>query len=257
MYPTILITAAIQGFLLSTGLLLRNIKTQQANIYLSCILFIFSVELLFSWGGLTGYNNSKGVFRFWLFKTYLMIAPSLWLFFKHNTTAQYKFSLQHFLYFLPALVEIVIGFVSYYSRGTVFTFTRSSFWFVYTEILPLLLTAMVLVWQGIAIAKLHRQFKGNTNDAVQSHILKIKIVYVVFCFLVIVWASMTFFSFHVMRFVEVFLAILLFVLAYIAFFYPDFFATPRSFQVKATDEFKAFNDEESFSRLTQLFVQQA
>src|SRR5215210_6995290 len=118
MYTTLLLGASIQGFLLSSALSLKKSKNKLSSIYLSLIITVFSIELLFSWGSLTGYNNQEGIFPYWVFLSYLIIPPSLWLFFKHNTEVNFKFSSKHLILFAPACIEILINLFSSYSRDS-------------------------------------------------------------------------------------------------------------------------------------------
>ena len=125
MTATIILTASIQGFLIALGLIFKKAKNRHSNIYLSILILLFSLESLFSWGSLSGYNNSKSRIPFWLLDSYLMIPPALWLFFRHNSEINFRYSPRHLFYFFPAFFHIVISSVAYFSEGKYLFFAKS------------------------------------------------------------------------------------------------------------------------------------
>jgi AraC-like DNA-binding protein len=258
MYATILLSASIQGFLLSLALFLKKSKNRLSGIYLSLILIVFSIELLFSWGGITGYNNHRGIFPYWVLLSYLIVPSSLWLFFKHNTETHFKFSKKHLLLFLPAFIQMLVEIVSFYGRGNSIVeglnkITNSDGWFVFIEVVPLFFTIIVLIMQGSKLIAVHRQFKGNRNPSLHFHLLKMDIVFAAFCLIVLIWAAMTLLNLQLIKFVEVLFTTILFSLAYIAFFKPEFYEIPKVLQSNITDPFKNYNDDTEFTRVISLF----
>ncbi len=117
MIATFLLSAAIQGFLIALALILKKAKNRPSNIYLSLLIVFFSLELLFSWGGISGYNNSKYRIPFWLLNSYLTIPPAVWLFLRHNSEANFKFSTKHLWFFFPALVEIMVHTTAFSAKA--------------------------------------------------------------------------------------------------------------------------------------------
>lgn len=254
MTATIILTAAIQGFLIALGLIFKTAKNKHSNIYLSILIVLFSLELLFSWGSLSGYNNSKGRIPFWLLDTYLVIPPALWLFFKHNSEINFKYSPKHFFYFFPAFLQIVISSVAYFSDGKYLFFAKSVplLWRAFTDWLPLLLTLLVLVFQAIKTVEIYKQY--NSNQALRSHSLKLIIIFVLFCILGIIWIAESIIHLDLRWFLELYSVVILFGLAFISFFNPSFFEIPKYFQNTKSDEFKNYDDEKEFARLNVLFT---
>jgi AraC-like DNA-binding protein len=259
MYATILLTASIQGLLLSIALFFKSNREHLSGVYVGLILIVFSIELFFSWGGITGYNNQSAV-PFWLLQSYLIFPASVWLFFQSNSKTNHKFLPKHLLLFIPAVIQILINLLTYYAKGATFNFlwglARSPFWYFYQEILPLALTIIILIIQGIRMASLGRLFQERSNPAFRSHVVKIYCIFSVFCILVISWACITLFGVHWMRFIEIFLTATIFGLAYTAFFKPNFFDIPKLLQANKISDYQTYDDEKEFSRLKRLFEEQ-
>lgn len=259
MNATILLVAAIQGLLLSFALIMKKSASRNANIYFSIILILFSLELIFAWGGETGYNNHKGAFPIWLLLSYLVLPPSIWLFFKHNTVIQFKFKPTHLLLYVPAALEITIRLLQKYTTASTIlaTITKSTYWFLYCEWLPLLATIVVLIMLARNIGSITRQFKGNANPSVRQHMLKMYSIFLFFCTLTLLWIVVTVFNNRLFIIIEAIFTGLFFLLGYIAFFKPDLFDMPKLFHSKKkhTGEFASYDDEAIFLQLTMLFEQ--
>jgi len=256
MTATIILTATIQGFLIGIGLIFKKAKNRHSNIYLSVLIVLFSLELLFSWGSLSGYNNSKDRVPFWLLDTYLVIPPALWLFFKHNSEINYKYCPKHLFYFFPAFLQIVISSVAYFSDGKYLFFAESVplLWTAFTDWLPLLLTVLVLVFQAIKTIEIYKHYNQNTNQVLRSHSLKLIIIFALFCILGIIWIAESIIHLDLRWFLEFYAVVILFGLAYISFFNSSFFEIPKYFQNTKSDEFKSYDDEKEFAKLNVLFT---
>ena len=105
---TILLVSAIQGCLLFLGLITKKAANKLSNIAISLLIFVITIELFFSWGGATGYNNSSDAIPFWTLQSYLLIPAAFWIFLEGNTNPTFRLSKKHWLIFLPALIEIGI-----------------------------------------------------------------------------------------------------------------------------------------------------
>lgn len=260
MNATVLLTAAIQGLMLSAALIIKKSNNRGSNIYFSIILLLFSLELLFSWGGVTGYNNQKGAFPFWLFLSYLIFPPAIWFFFKHNTAIHFRFSRVHLLFFIPAVLEITVRLVQKYLTTTpvlsvVTLLCKSKIWFFYCELLPLLSTIVVMVVQAGKISAIGKQFKGYSNPSIRQHIFKMYFTFSFFSILVLLWAAVTLYNSHLFVIIEMVFTGMFFLLGYAAFLKPDLFEMPKLFHTRKKDsnEFPRYNDEVEFLRLTALF----
>lgn len=256
MTATIILTAAVQGFLIALGLVFKKAKNRHSNIYLSIIIFLYSLELVFSWGSITGYNNEIGRIPFWLLDSYLTIPPALWFFFRHNSEINFKFSPKHLFYFVPALIEILVSATAYFSDGKYLFFAKSApwVWVAFTDWLPLLLTIVVLIFQAFKMVDIYKQFRQNSNQALRSHSLKLIVIFCLFWFLGIIWIAESLFHINLRGPFEGCTVIILFGLAYISFFNPSFFEIPRQYQNKKPDEFKNYDDEKEFAKLKGLFT---
>ncbi|MFT3823367.1 MAG: helix-turn-helix domain-containing protein [Chitinophagaceae bacterium] len=261
MNATVLMVAAVQGLMLSVALITKRSNNRASNIYFSLILTLFSLELLFSWGGVTGYNNRDNAFPSWLLLSYLVLPPAIWFFFKHNTVIDFRFSPVHLLFFIPAILEITVGVLRRYATApsvlssAVIKLATSKAWFFYCEVLPLFATIIVLIIQAGRINAITKQFKAYSNPSVRRHIFKMHLVFSFFSILVLLWAVVTLFNNQLFIIVEAVFVAMFFVLGYVALFKPDLFEMPKLFLTKKKEpgEFPRYNDETEFLRLTSLF----
>ena len=257
MTATIILTASIQGFLIALGLVFKKGKNRSSNVYLSMLIFILSLELLFAWGSISGYNNSKHRIPFWILQSHLIVPPALWLFFRHNSEVNFKFLSKHLLYFVPAIIDILISTVAFFSEGKYLFFGKSFIWYAFIEWLPLLLTIIILFFQGIKTVAIYEQFKQSTNPILRAHFLKLIVVFMVFCLLGILWFTQSLTPLNSMDLLNASAIVTLFGLAYISFFNPSFFEIPKFYQNKKSEEFKNYDDEKEFERLNALFTKHA
>ena len=257
MTATIILTAATQGFLIALGLIFKKSKNRYSNIYLSMLIILLSLDILFTWGSMTGYNNAKNRIPFWLLSSYLIIPPALWLYFKHNSEVNFKFSTKHIFYFIPAIIDIFISTVAYFSEGKYLFFGKSKIWFVLIEWLPLILTIIVLIFQAIKTVEIYKQFKNSSNQVLRNHFLKIIIVFLLFCFLGILWFLQSLTPINSRWLFNISTVAILFGLAYASFFNPSFFEVPKFYQNKKSDEFKNYDDQKEFEKMNNLFTKDA
>ncbi|WP_129716175.1 helix-turn-helix domain-containing protein [Pedobacter sp. SYP-B3415] len=249
MNATIVLTAAIQGFLIATGLLSKRIHNRPPLVYLGILVLVLSIEMLFSWGGTTGFNNHPDTFPYWLIRSYLIIPPALWLFFRHHENPAFKFNMSQLWYFIPALVDVLISSVAYLSRGRFLSPGQSYLWVALIDWLPLLLTISVLVWytnKWLLRVTDERQRLNSQN-------LKIITVLIVFWLLSAIWFMESVLRINLHVVFQTLTVAMLFVLAYVAYFKPGFLESPPPSLQKRSAEFSNFNDETELVRLTNLF----
>ena len=103
-----LVSAAL-GFLLSLALFSAILKNNKANFFLGFIILFLSVQILFSWGSYSGYNNSPNSFPFWVLLTYHVLPPSVWLFTICQIKPRVNLKRRYALLYLPAVAEILIS----------------------------------------------------------------------------------------------------------------------------------------------------
>lgn len=262
MISVLLLMAATQGVLLSLALIVKKSKNRASNIYLSLILL--SLQLFFSWGGRTGFNNQKDVFPYWIFLSDLIIPPSLWFFLKHNSAINFKFRSKHLLLYVPAAIQILLEF--FYKGPANSTFyslikaiVQSKFWYFSTQQLPLFATIAVLIIYSKKIIALSKQFKGVSNPSVRLHLIKMQVIFLLFCLLVLMWAALVLFDVQLFHLIEITCTVTLFIGGYVAYLRPAFFEVPRLFQAKnpGNSAFQNYDDDQQFLRLTKLFEDKA
>ena len=257
MTATIILTASIQGFLIALGLVFKKGKNRSSNVYLSMLIFMLALELLFAWGSATGYNNTKYRIPFWLLQSHLIVPPALWLFFRHNSEVNFKYSPKHILYFIPAIIDIFISTVAFFSEGKYLFFGKSILWFAFNDWLPLLLTILILVFQGIKTVAIYQQFRQSPNPTLRSHFLKLIVLFLLFCFLSVLWFVQSLTQTNAMGLLNASAIVTLFGFAYISFFNPSFFEIPKFYQNKKSEEFKNYDDQKEFEKLNALFTKNA
>lgn len=253
MKATIVLFAAIQGFLIATGLLVKKVQNRPPLIYLGLLVLVLSMEMFFSWGGATAFNNRADTPPYWLLRSYLTIPPALWLFFRHHENPGLKFKSTQLWYFAPALLDILISAVAYLSEGRLLSPANSPIWLALTDWLPLLLTVLVLVQYTKRFFEMLTAGKEKTRPLV----LKMIVVLVVFWLLAIIWFAETILQFDLHMMFQFLTAAMLFVLAYAAYFNPAFFESPLPALQKRSVEFTNFDDVTELIRLINLFEKDA
>lgn len=254
---TILLVGAIQGFLLVMALFTKKTKNKLSNISVGLVVFVIALTILFSWGGATGYNNSKHVIPYWLLLSYLLIPAALWLFFEANTNPEFRVQWRHGLVFLPAMLEILVQGCTYFfpqilSREWMFRFLHSSAWFFVSEILPLFSTAIILFIYSRGLWRISRKYLEFNSRAYGTYFRNMFFMLLLMGVLFLIWTASAFYLVQY-RFIEVALVLYIFALGYIAYFKPDFFEIPK-LVTRSSGQFLNFDDKVELSRLNALFT---
>lgn len=260
---TIYLVASIQGFLVFLGLIAKKTKNRVSNIAIGLLIFVFTIELLFSWGGKSGYNNLPNAFPIWKLLSYLLIPPALWLFMEANTNSRFRFTPKILFLFLPAFLEISSEFAflwinksfSYQpNRGIL----GAKLWFFFVEILPIAATIAVLVMYIRRLKRIQQSRTDFKNPAVHTYLRRMLIIWVFFAVFVGLWILSTFLLIQ-FEIVSVSLSIALFVLGYVAYFKPDFFEMPNLFLFKnsGSQQFANFDDKQEVVRLKSVFEEKS
>ncbi len=249
-----LLLSGCQGILLSLVLISSSIKKRNANIFLGFILTLCSIELLNVWAMSLRYHSSTNAFPFWLFGSYLILPCSFWVFLMYNTNTTFRFQKKHLLLFVPALLEIVTEFTSFYLRRNTnvsIPFLKSPVWFAFTELLPIVWMVGVLIQYTFLLRKFSKQANQNLANLSKQYGFLI-----VFSVLTVLWIADGILHFQVYAIIESILCMFLFVMGYIVYFQPDFFETTSVTKSKSAEElFTAYNDEDSLLRLKNLLDQ--
>ena len=108
MNPTlelVFFVAAVLGFLLSFSMMAQIFTSRKANFFMGLVIWILALELLFSWGYHSGYNQQANAFPFWILLNYTLIPPSVWLFVRFQTDDNFALRRWHGWLFLPFFIE--------------------------------------------------------------------------------------------------------------------------------------------------------
>jgi AraC-like DNA-binding protein len=254
---TILLVAAIQGFLLCLALLTKKSNNKLSSIAISIIVFVITITILFSWGSASHYNNSKNAIPFWVLSSYLLIPVSFWLFFEVNTNPTFKFSKKYWLLFLPALLDITVQvvfklFYPLHENQIFIAVLKSSFWFFFVEILPLFSTILILVFYIRRLFLFTQKFKQHKSLVLSTYFKKMIFILVAMGLLLIFWTASTY-SLIQYKVVEIVLVSFIFLLGYTAYFKPDFFEIPKEILIKNQNPFPNFNDAAALEKLNSAF----
>lgn len=252
----VLLLASGQGILLSLALLTPSSKKDKSNIFLGLIILIFSLELLNAWGMQVRYHQLAHAFPFWLLGSYLVVPPSIWLFVQYNTQPGFRFKRKYLLLYVPALVEIVaetFTFIHYRTTGNASQLQRNIVWYYFTEVIPILWTAWVLVVYNRSLRKIREQPMLRTQR------FKLYGLFIFFLLLLTCWAGEVFLQLPIFTVVEMLLVLFLFSLGYIGYFRPAFFEAPEAPRKKTTavPAFTNYKDDAELARLQEVMVSSA
>ena len=255
----ILLLVTGQGILLTLALLSSIVKKNYSNFFLGLITLVITIEILNIWGMRVSYHNSENAFPFWLLGSYLILPPALWLFVKVNTQPFFQPKTIHFFFFLPALIEIVVEFFSFYSNRfltTQYRLLENELWYIFTEVVPIVAMAVVLAFFAKALMDLRTRLKNISQSKSNYYqISKLFLFFAVFSFLTLFWFLLTLFDAEVFNIIETILIIFLFVLGYLGYFQPTFFDIPKVLKKEIIKEkFPQYDDKVELNRLNNLFT---
>lgn len=207
----ILLVSSVLGFLLGIALFLHIARQQKANSFLGLIVLLMALELLFSWGSYSGYNNSLGTFPFWMFLTYLIIPPSLWLFISCIFDATFQLKRWHLLLYSPALAEVAIHAASWFDISPFRTNLMDyQIWIWFVDYIPL---AGFIFLMGYFWAKYFQAYQRNEfKPGKGGYMPHIKLLFImgVLTLISLLWLMFTFIGWEYFSVIELLLVILLF-----------------------------------------------
>lgn len=251
----ILLLAAGQGFLLSLALMTPRVKSSRSNVFLGLIVLIFAFELLNDWAIQVRYHSTANAIPFWLLESYLIVPVALWFFVQLNTNASYTFRKNQLLLFVPALIEIITeSYVHFVHRYSGFSLLSNNFWFLFTEVVPPVAIALVLVFYVISLSRLRKHYTFSTSATNTVQWVKLYGMLAVFVMLGFLWLLEVLLYLPVYHFVEYLLIGFILSLGYVAFFQPDFFNIPGFIKARSDIAgFARYNDRDELGRLEQMF----
>jgi len=256
-----LLLASGQGILLGITLLLPVKRRDKSNVFLGLIMLVISLELLNAWGMQVHYHSAKHAIPFWLLESYLILPPSLWLFVQCNTNPEFRFRRKYGFLYIPAFIEIAtetILFARYRMTGKAFQLQELTPWFFFTEMVPILWMAVVLVIYGRALPRVSRQTPAVFTPA-RVHATKLYSLFIIFVLLTVCWIAEAIIRLQIFTITAMLLVIFLFALGYIGYAIPAFFdmrgLAPK--KPAETTAFPGYNDQQELKRLAQIFEQAA
>jgi AraC-like DNA-binding protein len=248
--------AAGQGLLLSLALISQIRRKNRSNFFLGLILFVISLELLGAWGMQVQYGSSPNAFPFWVFQSYLVLPPAIWLFAQLNTTPEFVLKRNYYLLFVPACLDIFVQIAwNLWRRLTgepLPSLIEIKPWYLFAEMLPIVGMIAVLYVYGRKLFFFSRQMREITAPV---HLLKLYGFFTFFVLLTVLWIGGAIINLPVFSSLELILTLFLFALGYIGYFNPSFFDVPRLMHQKNAElaSFPHYNDQRELSRLAGMF----
>ena len=252
----LLLIFGAQGVLLSLALLSSIKKQHTSNFFLGLLILIFSLEILTVWAIKSGYTNQPNRFPFWVFSSYLILAPSLLLFEKINTKNNFKIKRWHLILFVPGLIEIITELsVDYINRywGKSNSLIEKDFWFGFTEVFPVLALLLVLFIFGLDIKVLGKRCKQL--DIGKKHFYKVTTIFLLFFIITLLWILEAVFYVEGFQLTLSVLCIAIFAIGYFAFYNPEFLSPPLFLLKTINDDSPKHTEREErdLCRLKELF----
>lgn len=230
---TFLLISGSQGILISLALIFSLFRKRWSNGFLGLITLVISLEILTIWAVRTGYTSVPGRLPFWILSSYLILPPALYLLGKINTIPNFRIRRWHTLMFLPALMEILLEiYGDYASRyfGQAQEWTRGTFWYVFTEIIPILAVIGVLILFGRDIWRLAKHLKKLGIQ--HNHLGKVRIFHLLFSLITLIWVLEALFQLPILRITITLLCGFVFLIGYISFYNPNFLLPPPFLRMK-------------------------
>ena len=248
-----LVTSAL-GFLLGIALATYIFRPQKANFFLGLIVLIMSLELLFSWGSYSGYNNTTTAFPFWIFLSYYPLPPAVWLATKCTFDPTFKLRGWHGLLFVPAWVEILIH--SFFKLGIVpypVNLMEHQVWRWFIEYIPLIgmISALGFFWLKYAEASRLNRFRRA--ESIRIPHAKLLLFMSTLSLLCLLWLAFVFIGWEYFSVIELMLVLLLF-----AFSFLSLLDNPSFLLVEKTNgetRFAHYDDQSQIKRIERVMLE--
>ncbi|MBC2838346.1 AraC family transcriptional regulator [Robiginitalea sp. SC105] len=245
-HQTLFLVASFMGGLLGFALITRIFNKNKGDFFLGLVVLTLAIELFFSWGSLSGFNNNPGVFPYWMFLNYLLLPPGIWLFVKYHMDDNFQFHPKHLWLFLPAVLAYILDVWSTVNSVSLIEYTA---WTWFTQYLPLLGLIYVLGYFWIKYFQLMQRhgLKFHKNSFLsQLRLLMLMACLTIVCLL---WLIFEFVGFRYYELIE-YTAILLFMgFAFFIFLESQTF-TPLALEAK-NREFPNYDDQQNLVLLEQ------
>ncbi|AXT19646.1 helix-turn-helix domain-containing protein [Flavobacteriaceae bacterium AU392] len=253
----ILLLISGQGLLLSIGLITSIFKKKYSNLFLGIIILVITIEILNAVAMQFQYHSRDYPFPFWILGSYWLIPSALFFFLKLNTIKLYQLRPLVWLLFIPSIVEIMIESIAFYLNiymSVNYKLIDYTFWFVFTEVMPLLSMIIVLIVYWIDLKRFKSKLKDVIIQQYKQHLFKLNIFFILFNVFTLLWFVQGVLNYQVFLIIEVLLATMLFAIGYIGYFQPSLLEVPKSLKTKViNNEFHHYNDTIELKRLELLF----
>lgn len=212
--------AGVQGLLLTVGLTARSKKNNSIIIYLAILIGVLSVELLTDFAVRVHYTNQPGAIPFWVIGSYLLIPPALLNLARYSVNLPLLNRKRSVIFFFPAMIEIVVELAVSLLRaaGSETPSLQNIYaWFVFTEIIPVVATIMILSWWIMQLKK-RAVIKTVMNASAKKQTLLIPLALLAYySFLSLLWLAEALFGWRFSDLLTQLLAGSMLMLGYIVF----------------------------------------
>ena len=239
----IYLISSIFGLLMSSALMLQLLKGRKGHFFLGIVVFVMAIELLFSWGALTGFNTPE-VFPYWRFLNYWLFPPSIWLFVQFNTDDNFLWKPLHWILFVPALLVYVLEAWSNATSGSLMEYPL---WVLFSDYLPLVGTAIALglFWKTFYQHLKQHPFRSNqTLIYSQMRLLLLMAVLSIIC---LFWMSFSLIGWQHFEWIEFAITFLFLGTAFLHFLESQ--ELPSFFTQKEETKYPEMNDEKELEKL--------
>lgn len=250
MQEHLLLIAAGMGVMIGLSLLSQIFTERKANFFLGIVILIIAIELLFSWGAQSGYNNQPQAIPYWVLLNYNLTWPALWLFVNYQTDDNFQLKRSHLWLFLPAILEWVIQL---WSRIQDVNLIDYGFWPLLSEYLPVLAFLGVLVyfwWHYFA-------YRKTVNPKLQKRIviaqLRLLTLMIGLTALVVFWIVFSFIGWQNFQIIEYTISITILILAFLHFIDSQSFANNHS--RSKPKEFPNYQDDLELKNLNDTLIE--
>lgn len=247
----IFLVSTALGFLLSLALMTYIFRQNKANFFLGLMIFFLSIQVLFSWGSYSGYNNSPDAFPFWVLLTYHVLPPSVWLFTICQINAQVKLKSWYALLYLPAVVEILISVL--FSQGIIdypINLMEYQAWIWFIDYIPLsgFVFSLGFFWLKYFQASKRKELKQGSNTWI-SHVTLLLLMGVL-SMIALLWVIFSFIGWENFLVIELLLVFLLFIFSFLLFLESQPFPM---MEIKVREKaFLKYNDQDQLKRLKEI-----
>lgn len=211
---SIFLVSSIIGILIGLALLSQIFTKRKANFFIGMVVLVIAFELLFSWGGQSGYNNTKDAFPIALLLNYLIIPPSIWIFIRYSTDDNFQFQPIHFLLFIPAVIQSVVEITSLKMEAKL---RDNILWIWLSEYLPLIALISLVTYFWIIYFKHFQHQTARTEKKVLATQMRLLLLMVSLTFMGVFWLTFTFIGWKHFELIEYTIILLFFGFAFINF----------------------------------------